>query len=71
MSKNLFKGYIKPIKAKNLFKEVNKSSKTISKISISAVKQSENFRLNEKNENKIIEENLKSLKWLRSLFIKE
>ncbi|MEM1169451.1 MAG: hypothetical protein AAGJ08_10355 [Cyanobacteria bacterium P01_H01_bin.35] len=50
---------------------MNKSSKTISKISISAVKQSENFRLNEKNENKIIEENLKSLKWLRSLFIKE
>ncbi len=71
LGKDLFKAYTKPIKEKDLFKALNKSSQAISEISIAAFKQSENIRLNQKTQNKIIEGNLKSVKWLRSLLIRE
>ncbi len=71
LGKDLFKAYTKPIKRKDLFKALNKSSQAISEISIAAFKQSENIRLNQKTQNKIIEGNLKSVKWLRSLLIRE
>lgn len=71
LEKDLLKAYTKPIKEKDLFKALNKSSQAISKISIYAVKQSENIRLSKKTQNKIIEGNLKSVKWWRSLLIRE
>ncbi|MDJ0518942.1 MAG: hypothetical protein F6K22_18050 [Okeania sp. SIO2F4] len=71
LGKDLFKAYTKPIKRKDLFKALNKSSQAISEISIAAFKQSENIRLNKKTQKKIIEGNLNSVKWLGSLFIRE
>ncbi|WP_426564861.1 hypothetical protein [Dapis sp. BLCC M172] len=71
LGKDLFKAYRKPIKEKDLFKALNKSSQAISDISISAVKQSQNIRLNQKTQDKIIKDNWKSVNWLRSLFVRK
>ncbi len=71
LAKDLFKAYTKPIKEKDLFKALNKSSQAISEISISAVKQSKNIRLNEKTQKEINQNVLKSLKRLRKQLIRE
>ena len=71
LEKDLFKAYTKPIKEKDLLKAVNKYTKSISKRSASAIKQSEEFRLNKKTQDQILKSNQKSTKWLRSLLIRK
>ena len=71
LEKDLFEAYTRPIKEKDLFKALNKSAKSISKRSASAIKQSEKFRLNKKTQDKILKSNQKSAKWLRSLLIRK
>ncbi|MGD1808976.1 hypothetical protein ACP6PL_26555 [Dapis sp. BLCC M126] len=71
LEKDLFKAYTRPIKEKDLLKALNKSAKSISKRSASAIKQSEEFRLNKKTRDKISKNNQKSAKWLLSLFIRK
>ncbi|MGK7919559.1 MAG: hypothetical protein AB4080_06075 [Trichodesmium sp.] len=71
LEKDLFKAYTRPIKEKDLFKALNKSAKSISKRSASVIKQSDEFRLKKKGQDKLFKDNLKSAKWLRSLLIRK
>ncbi|NEP83250.1 MAG: hypothetical protein F6K39_36995 [Okeania sp. SIO3B3] len=71
LEKDLFKKYLIPVKEKDLFKALEKTAKKASKINISVVEKSENYRLNEKTRKKILSYSLKSTKWLRSLIVRK
>jgi len=71
LEKDLFKAYTKPMKEKDLVKALNKSAKSISKRATSAIKQSEEFRLKKKGQDKILKSSLKSGEWLKSLLVRK
>ncbi|NEN87700.1 MAG: hypothetical protein F6K48_01700 [Okeania sp. SIO3H1] len=67
LEKDLSNKYLRPVKEKDLFKTLKKTAKKVSKMNISLVKKSDDYRLNKKVEKKIISDNFKSAKWLQSL----
>ncbi|NEO55610.1 MAG: hypothetical protein F6K54_22575 [Okeania sp. SIO3B5] len=48
LEKDLLKQYLRPMKEKDLLKTLKKTAKKASKMNISAVKNSDDFRLNKK-----------------------